>query len=148
MRYLPILFAAILVLGASGCSCVSTVERANFVPTETRSEYISLHPDGAFSECILNGEIVAGMTMQEVAASWGMPNVYVVTRTEPSDQWIYYVKDRESLSTLIYTLAFSSDTLRGWDIDQKRSIGQGIVSYGDEIDRDISAPAMPTPKKR
>lgn len=137
---------AMLVTGY-GCSCVSTVERANITPAESREEYVKAHPEGTYNECIREGEITAGMTMHEVIASWGMPNVYVVTRTQPAEQWIYYLKDRDSLSMLIYTLSFSDDTLRVWDIDQKRFVGQGIVSY-DKTGRRIPAATAPAHGKR
>ena len=71
------------------------------------------------------------MSSHEVLASWGLPNVYVVTRTSPTEQWIYYLKDRDSLTMLIYTLTFADDTLQVWDVDQKRFVGQGIVSTDD-----------------
>jgi len=146
-RFSLILFAAVPVLWSVGCSCVSKVERADFTAAGVREEYINLHPEGPFNECIRNGEIVAGMTAHEVMASWGMPNVYALSRSQPSEQWIYYTKDRESLSMLIYTLSFTEDTLRVWDIDQKRFVGPGIVSY-DEPDAAVPVPLPLNSKKR
>jgi hypothetical protein len=126
------ILCACAVLAASiGCSCVSTVERINRTPVESREEYVNTHPDCAFTESIRNGEIMRGMCGPEVIASWGLPNVYAVTRSSPTEQWIYYLKDRESLTMLIYTLTFADDTLQVWDIDQKRFVGQGIISTGD-----------------
>jgi hypothetical protein len=131
MRFMLILSAVALLTTSYGCSCVSTVERANLTPAVTRAEYIRLHPDASHNDCIRNGEIVRGMSAHEVVASWGLPNVYVLTRSSPSEQWIYYIKDRDSLAMLVYTLGFADDTLRVWTIDQKRDVGQGIVSVGD-----------------
>ena len=68
------------------------------------------------------------MDIYEVIASWGLPNVYLVSKEEPKEFWIYYVQDKESKSVLIYTLTFSDIYLEGWDIDQKRFDDYRIVS--------------------
>jgi hypothetical protein len=147
MRMVMILCAC-AVLGASlGCSCVSTVERVNRTPMESREEYVKSHPDCTFGESILNGEIVRGMCAPEVIASWGLPNVYAVEKSSPTEQWIYYLKDRDSLTMLIYTLTFADDTLQVWDIDQKRFVGQGIVST-DDFKKETSAAAIDDQKRR
>lgn len=132
MKWAMILCACIMLAASLGCSCVSTVERANRTPLACREDYVKLHPESAHGESIVSGEIVRGMSSNEVLASWGLPNVYVVTRTTPTEQWIYYLRDRDSLTMLIYTLTFADDTLQVWDIDQKRFVGQGIVSTGDK----------------
>jgi hypothetical protein len=138
VKYVSILFALVSLIALCACSGPSTLERANLTTVESRQDYIKLHPEGVHNDCIRNGEIVPGMNVHEVIASWGLPNVYVVTRTEPTEEWIYYLKDRDSLSMLIYTLTFASDTLQVWSVDQKRFVGQGVVS------REEALPATPT----
>lgn len=143
MKKLPILLAVLAVVW-SGCTCKSTVERANLVAADAREDYVRLHPDGIFNDLIREGEITHGMSVNEVIASWGMPNVYALSRSSPSEHWIYYIRDRESLSMLIYTLTFENDTLRVWDIDQKRLTGQGIAAGGEplpEIPEPVRGPA-------
>jgi hypothetical protein len=140
MRYVLILVAVTFVMAFCACSGVSTLERANLTSLESRQEYVKLHPEGDHNNFIQNGEIVPGMNVHEVIASWGLPNVYVVTRMEPTEQWIYYLKDRDSLSMLIYTLSFANDTLQIWNVEQKRFVGQGIVSK----DETVPETAIPT----
>lgn len=147
MRFMLILSAVALLATSYGCSCVSTVERATLTPPAARAEYIRYHPDGAHNDCIRNGEIMRGMSAHEVVASWGLPNVYVLTRRSPSEQWIYYIKDRDSLAMLVYTLGFADDTLRVWNIDQKRDVGQGIVSVGDNSRRVLATTARDLRRK-
>jgi len=142
MRMAMILCVCALLAASAGCSCISTVERADRTPRSCREDFVKLHPDCAYRESVLNGEIVRGMNAQEVLASWGLPNVYVVLRTSPTEQWIYYLKDRDSLTMLIYTLTFADDTLQVWDIDQKRFVGQGIMAVGGE------KPEMPVEASR
>ncbi|MCX5754374.1 MAG: hypothetical protein NTW97_12180 [Candidatus Krumholzibacteria bacterium] len=132
MKMAIILCAGAMLAASIGCSCVSTVERVNRTPLAAREDYVRHHPECAHRERIANGEITRGMSAREVLASWGLPNVYVVTRTSPTEEWIYYLKDRDSLTMLIYSLTFADDTLRVWDIDQKRFVGQGIVSTADK----------------
>ena len=131
MKSAVILCMCALLAASWGCSCVSTVERVNRTPVACREDYVKLHPDCEHGESIVNGEIVRGMSSYEVLASWGLPNVYVVTRTSPTEEWIYYLKDRDSLTMLIYTLTFADDTLQVWDVDQKRFVGQGMASTDD-----------------
>jgi hypothetical protein len=131
MRCVFVFLAAAMLLAALGCSGVSTVEKANLTTPVAREEYANAHPGDQHNVCIRNGEITRGMSVHEVIASWGMPNVYVVSRSKPGEQWIYYLKDRDSLLLLIYTLSFADDTLSVWDIDQKRLPGQALVSTVD-----------------
>jgi hypothetical protein len=131
MKMAMILCVCAALAASIGCSCVSTVERVNRTPVASREDYVKLNPDCDHGESIVNGEIVRGMSSREVLASWGFPNVYIVTRTSPAEQWIYYLKDRDSLTMLIYTLTFAEDTLQVWDVDQKRFVGQGIASTAD-----------------
>jgi hypothetical protein len=128
MKIALVLCACLILAACIGCSCVSTVERVNRIPAVNREDYVKLHPECDHRNSIVNGEIIPGMSANEVMASWGFPNVYVVTRTSPTEEWIYYLKDRDSLTMLIYTLTFADDTLQVWDIDQKRFVGQGVIS--------------------
>lgn len=148
MRFPLFLVAAVLVAAVCGCSCMSTVERANLIPADSRDEYVNMNPDGQHNDCIRNGEIVRGMCAREVVASWGLPNVYVVSKTNPSEEWIFYVRDRDSLSMLIYTLGFNDDTLRTWEVEQKRLVGQGVVSSDAKGQKDIPGATPSGPTKR
>jgi len=133
MRFVLIVSAVALLATTHGCSCVSTIERADLTPASSREEYVRLHPAGVHNACIKNGEIVRGMSAREVIASWGLPNVYIAAKTTPAEQWIFYIKDHDSLSMLIYTLGFADDTLQAWDVEQKRFVGQGIVSAKEKV---------------
>jgi len=145
---MTLIFFVCIVLAASfGCSCVSTVERANRIPAACREDYVKLHPECDHGESIVNGEIVRGMCSHEVLASWGFPGVYVVTGTAPAEHWIYYLKDRDSATMLIYTLTFADDTLQVWDVDQKRFVGQGIVSIGDSK-HEVPVSTVPDARRR
>jgi hypothetical protein len=127
MKVRPHIIAALLVVCTIGCSGISTVEQANLTKLESREHFIAMNPNSLFCEYIRNGEIVRGMNIYEVIASWGLPNVYLVSRRDPSENWIYYVEDPDSRSILIYTLTFREDLLDTWDIDMERFVDQRIV---------------------
>jgi hypothetical protein len=147
MRTVMAVCACALLAASVGCSCVSTSERLDRTPVACREDYVRLHPDCSHAQSIMDGEIVRGMSSHEVIAAWGLPNVYVVTRKSPTEQWIYYLRDREALSMLIYTLTFAEDTLQLWDIDQKRFVGQGLVST-DEMKTTIPTPAKDDARRK
>jgi hypothetical protein len=130
MRYLPLLFAIPLLILLSGCSGTSLIERENFTSASAREIYIEGHPESAFQENILNGEIIRGMNEEEVIASWGMPNVYLTSKKMDEERFIYYIQDRDVGSVLVYTLDFDADNiLFDWDIDEKRLSSYSLVEY-------------------
>jgi hypothetical protein len=132
MRYLLLLFAVSLLVFASGCSCTNQVEREDFTSASAREIYIDGHPESSFQENIRNGEIIRGMNEDEVIASWGMPNVYLVSRVRDEERFVYYIQDRGANSVLVYTLDFDEDNiLYNWDIDEKRLSSYSLVRYDD-----------------
>lgn len=131
MKPRPHLIATLLVVVMLGCSGVSTVEHADLTKLESREHFIEMNPSSQFCEYIRSGEIIRGMNIYEVIASWGLPNVYLVSRKDPSENWIYYVEDTDSRSILIYTLTFMDDMLETWEIDMKRFVDQRIVYDAD-----------------
>jgi hypothetical protein len=128
MKITGILLTAVLLCFAIGCSHISQTEREYFTRPEAREQFIIDHPDCAHIDQIRNGEIIRGMDIYEVIASWGLPNVYLVSKEQPKEYWIYYVQEKASKAVLIYTLTFAGEYLEGWDIDQKRFDDYRIVS--------------------
>lgn len=116
-----------ILLFALGCSNISTVERAELTDSDSRDKYIKEHPGGLHNDHIVNGEITVGMSVYEVLASWGFPNVYMISDSEEKEYWIYYVAESSLHGVTIYTLAFSDQVLEGWDLDLKRFSGERVV---------------------
>lgn len=122
-----------------GCSCVTKVERENFVDSSFRDEYTKQNPESPFCENIKNGEITRGMSVQEVMASWGLPNVYLVSMKKSEEYWVYYIRNDLSSSILIYTLIFSDDSkLSDWDIDMKRFIDNSYVYNPESLKESVT----------
>lgn len=130
-----------------GCACSSLVEREAFVDLCAREEYVELNPDCKYNENIRDGEITRGMDGHEVMASWGLPNVYMISKKQAEEYWVYYVDDRASNSILIYTLTFDYDNiLNDWDIDMKRFVGNTFV-YNPSMVMDKTRFEKPSSKK-
>lgn len=147
MRTMTKTIAALLFLFMAGCSGLSTVERAELTNVESREHFISTNPNSIYCENIRNGEIVRGMNIYEVIASWGLPNVYLVAHKEPRENWIYYVQDQDTRSILIYTLTFNDDLLEGWGLDMKRFVDQRVV-YEPDMPTRLPARTISTDKTR
>ena len=147
MRTMMSVIAALLFVFMAGCSGISTVERAELTDIETREHFIDNNPNSIYCENIRNGEIVRGMNIYEVFASWGLPNVYLVAPKEPHENWIYYVQDLDTRSILIYTLTFSDNLLEGWEIDMKRFVDQRVV-YDPGMPARLPARTISTDKTR
>ncbi len=122
------LILAMVFCAGIGCSGISHTERENFTRPEAREKYIVSHPECKHEVHIRNGEIIRGMDIYEVMASWGLPNVYLASTDEPKEFWIYYVQQKDTKTVIIYTLTFDNNCLEGWDIDQKRFDDYRIVS--------------------
>jgi hypothetical protein len=147
MKTMTKVIAALLFLSMVGCSGISTVERAELTNLESREHFISANPSSIYCDNVRNGEIVRGMNIYEVIASWGLPNVYLVARKEPRENWIYYVQDDDTRSILIYTLTFNDNLLEGWEIDMKRFVDQRVV-YDSDMPLRLPAKTVSTEKAR
>jgi hypothetical protein len=147
MKYALSILATLLFLLSSGCSNLSTVERAELTDVESREYFITTNPSSQFCDYIRNGEIIRGMNIYEVIASWGLPNVYLVSRKEPHENWIYYVEDPDTRSLLVYTLSFRDNVLEAWEIDMKRFVDQRIV-YDSDVPRRLPARSIKETSKR
>ena len=142
MKYLPLLFALLLIAAVAGCSGTSRVEREEFTSSAAREIYIEGHPESAFQENIRNGEIIRGMNEDEVIASWGMPNVYLTSKVRDEERFIYYVQDREANSVLVYSLDFDGDNiLYDWHIDEKRLSSYTLVGFEKSPEKQDLRPA-------
>lgn len=124
-RIICFIFIGVLIFGL-GCSRMTTIGKEGVADYQLRTEYINSHPDGYFNYHIHKGEIKRGMERDEVAASWGFPDVLLAGDNFNHQHWVYYTKGSDAGSVLIYTLDFLNDSLRDWDIEIKRFTGFGL----------------------
>lgn len=145
MKRIVILIALAGLVWNLGCSHCSQVEKENFLELSQRQESADKLPESRFSNNIVAGEITRGMNGHEVMASWGLPNVYLISRKKPEEYWIYYVEDKDTRAILIYTLIFNTeDELMDWDIDMKRYIDNSYVLNPAAIKEDTETKTSPS----
>ena len=64
---------AMLVVLLAACSHLPHMESTDST-SSLRQEYLEMHPDGKYNARIMKGEVVKGMGVIEVLASWGLPS--------------------------------------------------------------------------
>jgi hypothetical protein len=119
------LAACALALLLAGCSQqlkrLSDVE-PSYLPA-LRAEYLATYPNAPHNEEVKRGEVVKGMDILAVLASWGHPG----RRTkegEHTEMWIYREEDEASKDWLEYTLIFHDNVLDDWEINPHLSEGR------------------------
>ena len=83
-------------------------------------------PEGRFNDHIQRGEIVRGMSLFEVLASWGIPDARVVAPEESRERWVYVLVDDLSLDWVRYDYVFGGNALLDWEITRNVASGASI----------------------
>jgi hypothetical protein len=120
-----ILLVASLVALTSSCA---TVPRApqNHDVASIRTQYFADYPDGTYNDQIRNSELVKGMNVLEVLASWGIPERRCCTKSNGVESWTYESRDPMSQDFIIYNLAFEKRILTGWTMDRGTAATGGV----------------------
>jgi hypothetical protein len=96
--------------------CASTPPSRSATPQirELREDYLAEFPNGPNNDHIKRGEIVRGMSLFEVLASWGIPDARVVATEGNRERWIYVLLDDLSLDWVGYEYEFHGNELVDW----------------------------------
>jgi hypothetical protein len=100
---------------------------------QLRAEYLAANPDGAYNEYIKRGEVVKGMDILEVLASWGHPEVRK-KENALTEHWIYREVDEDSKDWVLFTFTFRRTVLAEWDLMRHFAAG-GRVDVPEGRDR-------------
>jgi hypothetical protein len=79
-------------------------------------DYIRTYPDGQYNGHIVKGEVVKGMNLMEVLASWGLPNTRKSSESGAYEYWTYYSVDQESGDVRRYKLIFKEQIVVDWQV--------------------------------
>lgn len=150
----PILIALLLLTTGLLAACSQVPRRTGDHETEyvrlLRQEYFKTHPDGQFNEHILRSEIVPGMDLLEVLASWGHP----ISRRKPSprqEQWFYREMDEVSKNWVEYKIVFRDNVLTDWWVSRHFAKGGRTVPIDtakpDALAKGAFVPAPPEKKR-
>jgi hypothetical protein len=80
---------------------------------DLRAEYLAAHPDSPYLEHVNRGEIVKGMDVYSVIASWGRPG-HRAPEGDTIERWLYVDEDEASGQRFGYALEFRGGTLNRW----------------------------------
>ncbi len=137
---LPVSGVLLLVIAACGASTLRRSEPDFSDLADLRSEYIARHPEGPYCENVIRGEIVKGMDVFGVIASWGLPERRVQDGVD-FERWLYVDLDDTAAQTVGYALEFERGVLKSWDV-QRAGIG---LKTRDQSDMSTFPPA-PVPQ--
>jgi hypothetical protein len=138
---------SLLLLLAAGCASNLELSREVTDPgiSDLRSVYIKSFPNSPYLTHVYRNEVVAGMDMFGVLASWGQPQ----GRTRQSvevEQWVYYDLDPASGDAVEYSLAFTDGVLHGWKTRVHQKVGQAL-RMGEVPVTAADVPAAPPGKQ-
>ena len=107
------LVAVAAALSACAVAPPSRTETASI--RQIREDYLHAYPEGRFNDHIQRGEVVKGMSLFEVLASWGIPDGRAVKPDENRERWIYVLVDDKNLDWVRYDFVFRSNELTEWE---------------------------------
>jgi hypothetical protein len=132
-------FAFTLMAAATGCATAPPARMETPAIAELRADYLKEFPDGPNNEHVRRGEIVKGMTLYEVLASWGVPDRRLVT-SAGHERWVYVMMDDLSMDWVAYEYDFRNNALVDWDTARSNTNG---FSLDTETQR-ASAMSLPS----
>jgi hypothetical protein len=112
---------------------------------DLRAEFFKAYPDSPYGEKVRTGEVVAGMDMYEVLASWGNPARR--TREHSQEQWVYFDVDEQSGDAIEYSLSFREGILENWRTRVHRQSGLAYRADREKIDESVTPAEPPTGKR-
>jgi len=112
VRVATLLSAVFVVIPA--CSHQLKLAREQDERSDIRQEYLLNNPNGQFNDHIIKNEVVKGMSVIEVLASWGLPDMRRAYSKTDSDIWTYYSVDVPSGQVASFDLVFEDRLLRRW----------------------------------
>ena len=114
-----------IVASASLTGCATTPPSRTETPAirDLRDDYFRTFPEGPNNDHIMRGEIVKGMSLFEVLASWGIPDARVVAAEGNRESWFYVLLDDLSLDWICYEYEFNGNSLVEWTTTRNVSNG-------------------------
>lgn len=127
----------------AGCASAPPSRPETDAIRELRDDYFVAFPEGPNNDHIRRGEIVRGMNLFEVLASWGIPDARVVSTEGSQERWIYVLLDDLSLDWICYEYEFAGNSLVDWSTT--RNVANGLTLDTPDLRRDtLSLPDWAT----
>jgi hypothetical protein len=129
---LPLWITAAVAMAS--CATAPPTRTATPAIHELRDDYFRSFPEGPNNEHIRRGEVVKGMTLFEVLASWGIPDARLVSDESSNERWIYVLLDDLSMDWVCYEYEFTSNALIDWTTT--RNVSNGLPLDTPDLRRD------------
>jgi hypothetical protein len=109
--------SGVLLLCVAACGSASLRRSQVAIPEleNLRSEYLAENPNSPFRDNVVRGEIVKGMDVFGVLASWGPPE-YRSRDGDEFELWLYVDLDDSMNQQVGYALEFEGGLLKSWDV--------------------------------
>ncbi|MDH3198552.1 MAG: hypothetical protein OEO21_09970 [Candidatus Krumholzibacteria bacterium] len=150
MTRTPVRAFTLCALAVLLAGCSSQLKRPSDVEPSyllaLRAEYLAAYPDGAHNEYVQRGEVVQGMDILAVLASWGHP----VRRSKEgvhTEKWIYREEDEASKDWIEYTFVFRDNVLDAWELARHVSEGRTVQLEGPNKTDTLTRGAFTTGKR-
>jgi hypothetical protein len=139
VRYLASLAITVMAVCAEGCATAPPSRTETPAIAELRADYFKEFPDATNNSHVRHGEIVKGMSLYEVLASWGVPDRRLVTDTG-HERWVYVLQDDLSMDWVAYEYDFRNNALVDWATARSNTNGFAL----DSNDEHVSAMSLPS----
>lgn len=123
---------------AGGCATAPPSRTETSAIRELREDYLKQFPDSPHNDHVLRGEVVRGMTLYEVLASWGIPDRRIVSDAG-KERWVYVLMDDLSMDWVVYEYDFRDNALVDWTSARGAANGYAL----DTPDQRVSAMSLP-----
>jgi hypothetical protein len=124
-----ILLIGVAIAFFGSCTHVPRSSNQTDATANIRAQYLHDHPGGKFNDRIIKGELVKGMNVVEVLASWGIPDQRRTT-DHNSETWTYTSRDDFSKDFVSYALVFRDQVLTRWLLERTTAAGRGRPTVG------------------
>jgi hypothetical protein len=138
-RHLACVALTALAVGSAGCASAPPPRTETPAIAELRADYLKEFPDGPNNDHVRRGEIVKGMSLYEVLASWGVPDRRLAT-DNGHERWVYVLLDDLSMDWVAYEYDFRNNALVDWSTTRSNSNGFSLDTEGAHA----SAMSLPT----
>ena len=125
-------FAFTVMAACAGCASAPPARTETAAIAELRDDYFKEFPDGPNNDHVRRGEIVKGMSLYEVLASWGIPDRRLVT-SGGHERWVYVLQDEVSMDWVAYQYDFRNNALVDWDTTRSNANGFALDTEGQTL---------------